>query len=89
MIDKRTLDLLDATLEAFSKDLAPRVAELAQKSSAGSLSPKEYEEYAQIVRMNDMLSEIKLEADDFRSEEFWRFMQESGGTLSPGSIDRP
>jgi uncharacterized protein YnzC (UPF0291/DUF896 family) len=67
MIDKRTLALLDAALDAVSKDLAPRVEELAGKSTEGSLTHEEYEEYAQIVRMNDMLSEIKLEAEDFRS----------------------
>jgi uncharacterized protein YnzC (UPF0291/DUF896 family) len=67
MIDKRTLALLDAALDAVSKDLAPRVEELARKSTEGCLTHEEYEEYAQIVRMNDMLSEIKLEAEDFRS----------------------
>jgi hypothetical protein len=60
-MDKRTLDLLDAAFDAVSKDLAPRVDELARKSSAGILSPEEYGEYAQIVRMNDMLSQVKLE----------------------------
>lgn len=63
---KRTLEQLDAALDAVSKDLAPRVAELAQKSTGGVLTPEEYEEYAEVVRLNDMLSVIKLQA-----EELW------------------
>jgi hypothetical protein len=37
----------------------PRVEELAQKSSAGTLTPEEQNEYAEIVRMNDTLSVLK------------------------------
>ncbi len=66
-MDKRTLDQLDAALEAVSRDLAPRVEELAQKSTSGILTPQDRAEYEHIVRMNDMLSLIKLEADEFRS----------------------
>lgn len=65
-MEKRTLDQLEAALDAVSKDLAPRVEELAQKSTAGALTPEEHEEYAEVVRMNDMLSLLKLQA-----EEFW------------------
>lgn len=65
-MEKRTIDQLEAALEAVSRDLAPRVEELAQKSSEGTLSPEERREYAEVVRLNDMLSLIKLQA-----EEFW------------------
>lgn len=63
-MEKQTLDLLDAALEAVRRDLAPRVEELAQKSSAGTLSLGEQDEYAGIVRLNDTLSLLKLQAED-------------------------
>ena len=66
LMEKRTLEQLDAALEALSKDLAPRVEELAQKSTEGGLSPDEYKEYAEVVRLNDTLSVLRLQA-----EEFW------------------
>lgn len=65
-MEKRTIDQLEAALQAVSQDLAPRVEELAQKSSEGTLSPEERREYADVVRLNDMLSLLKLQA-----EEFW------------------
>ena len=65
-MEKRTLEQLDAALEAVSKDLAPRVETLAQKSAEGVLTPEEHSEYAEVVRLNDMLSLLKLQA-----EEFW------------------
>lgn len=65
-MEKRTLEQLDAALVAVSKDLAPRVEELAQKSTAGVLTPEEHREYVEIVRMNDLLSHLKLQA-----EELW------------------
>jgi hypothetical protein len=65
-MERRTLEQLEAALEAVSKDLAPRVEELAQKSTAGTLTPEEIREYEEIVRLNDRLSLLKLEA-----EEFW------------------
>ncbi|WP_437964490.1 hypothetical protein WMF04_32925 [Sorangium sp. So ce260] len=43
-----------------------RVEELAQKSAEGALTPEEQREYAEIVRLNDRLSLLKLEA-----EELW------------------
>jgi hypothetical protein len=46
--------------------LAPRVEELAEKSTNGVLTPEEHEEYAEAVRLNDTLSLLKLQA-----EEFW------------------
>ena len=54
-MEKRTLEQLDAALEAVSKDLAPRVEELAQKSTEGNLTPDEHQEYSEVVRLNDML----------------------------------
>ena len=65
-MEKRTLEQLEAALEAVSKDLAPRVEELAQKSTAGDLTPEEHREYAEVVRLNEMLSLLRLQA-----EEFW------------------
>jgi hypothetical protein len=64
-MEKRTIDQLGAALIAVSKDLAPRVEELAQKSTAGALTPEELREYAEIVRLNDTLSLLKLQAEDF------------------------
>jgi hypothetical protein len=65
-MEKRTLEQLEAALDAVSKDLAPRVEELAQKSTAGMLTPEEQTEYAEVVRLNDTLSLLKLQA-----EELW------------------
>ena len=65
-MEKRTLEQLKSAFDAISKDLAPRVEELAEKSTAGLLTPEEHREYAEVVRLNDTLSLIKLQA-----EEFW------------------
>lgn len=65
-MDKRTLEQLEAALNAVSQDLSPRVEELAQKSTDGVLTPEEREEYAGIVRLNDTLGLLRLQA-----EEFW------------------
>ena len=65
-MEKQTLEQLEAALEAVSKDLAPRVEELARKSTDGALTPEEHKEYTEVVRLNDMLSLLKLEA-----EEIW------------------
>jgi hypothetical protein len=65
-MERRTLEQLEAALEAVSRDLAPRVEELAQKSTEGTLTPEEHREYEEVVRLNDRLSLLKLEA-----EEFW------------------
>ena len=46
--------------------MAPRVEDLAQKSAAGVLSPEEHAEYVEVVRLNDTLSLLELQA-----EEFW------------------
>jgi hypothetical protein len=65
-MEKRTLEQLEAALDAVGEDLSPRVEELAQKSTAGLLTEEERREYSEIVRLNDMLSLLRLQA-----EEFW------------------
>ena len=65
-MEKQTLDKLEAAFEAVEKDLSRRVEELAAKSSSGTLSQEEKFEYEQIVRLNDFLSLLKLQA-----EEYW------------------
>jgi transglutaminase-like putative cysteine protease len=63
-MEKQTLALLDSALDAVRRDLSPRVRELAEKSTAGTLTPEEQAEYADIVRLNDTLSLLKLQAED-------------------------
>ena len=63
---KQTLDKLEAAFEAVERDLSGRVAELAVKSTAGKLSQEEKAEYEHIVRLNDLLSLLKLQ-----TEEYW------------------
>ena len=63
-MDKSTLHQLEAALDAVGRDLSGRVAVLAEKSSAGTLSVDEQAEYAEIVRLNDLLSLLKLEAEE-------------------------
>lgn len=63
-MEKQTLALLDSALDAVRRDLSPRVEELARKSTLGALSPDEQAEYADIVRLNDTLSLLKLQAED-------------------------
>lgn len=65
-MEKRTIEQLEAALNAVSQDLSPRVEELAQKSTEGALTPEEHKEYAEVVRLNDTLSLLKLQ-----TEEFW------------------
>ena len=65
-MEKQTLDRLTAAFKAVEKDLSVRVADLAAKSSSGRLSEEERAEYEQIVRLNDLLSMLKLQA-----EEYW------------------
>jgi hypothetical protein len=66
IMEKRTLEQLEAALDAVGTDLSPRVEELAQKSTNGLLTPEESHEYAEIVQLNDMLSLLK-----FQAEAFW------------------
>lgn len=63
-MEKQTLALLDSALEAVRRDLSPRVEDLAQRSAAGTLTSDERTEYAEIVRLNDTLSLLKLQAED-------------------------
>ena len=63
---KQTLDKLEAAFEAVERDLSGRVAELAVKSTDGKLSQEEKAEYEHIVRLNDLLSLLKLQ-----TEEYW------------------
>ena len=65
-MERQTLDRLTAAFKAVEKDLSERVEELAGKSSAGRLSEEERAEYEQIIRLNDLLSMLKLQA-----EEYW------------------
>ena len=65
-MEKQTLDRLTVAFKAVEKDLSVRVADLAAKSSSGRLSEEEQAEYEQIVRLNDLLSMLKLQA-----EEYW------------------
>jgi hypothetical protein len=63
---KQTLDKLEAAFEAVERDLSGRVAELAVKSTDGKLSQEEQSEYEHIVRLNELLSLLKLQ-----TEEYW------------------
>src|SRR6266446_4596018 len=65
-MEKQTLEKLEAAFEAVEKDLSGRVTELARKSIAGTLSQDEQAEYEHIVRLNDLLSMLKLQ-----TEEYW------------------
>jgi hypothetical protein len=44
-MERQTLDKLEAAFEAVEQDLSGRVAELAAKSTSGTLSPQEQVEY--------------------------------------------
>ncbi len=66
-MQKQTLDKLEAAIEAIGGELSERVADLAAKSSSGTLSSEEKSEYEQIVQLNDLLSLLKLQAEAFRS----------------------
>ena len=65
-MERQTLDKSESAFEAVEKDLSGRVAELAAKSTARMLSQEKQAEYEQIVRLNDLLSLLKLQA-----EEYW------------------
>ena len=65
-MQKQTLDKLEAAFEAVERDLSGRAAELAIKSTDGKLSQEEKSEYEHIVRLNDLLSLLKLQ-----TEEYW------------------
>ncbi len=63
-MEQSTLEQLAAALDAVGQDLGPRIEELARRSTAGQLTADEQQEYAEIVRLNDMLSVLKLETQD-------------------------
>jgi len=63
---EQTFKQLEAALDAVGRDLSSRVEELARKSTAGLLTPEEHREYAGLVRLNDMLSLLKLEAEQLQ-----------------------
>lgn len=66
-MERRTLQQFESALAALAGELTGRVEELARKSSAGTLSEQEHEEYAEIVKMNDLLSALRLQAEDYWS----------------------
>jgi len=67
MMTQRTLDQLEAALDVVRNDLSPRVEELAERSTDGELTTEESHEYAEIVRLNDMLGLLKLRAEALRT----------------------
>ena len=66
-MDRRTVEQLEAALNAVGRDLAPRIEQLAQKSTAGTLTDAERGEYAEVVRLNDLLSCLKLQAEEYQT----------------------
>ena len=44
LMEKQTLQQLEAALDAIRKDLAPRVEDLAEKSTAGLLTPEDQQD---------------------------------------------
>jgi hypothetical protein len=62
---RQTFEQLTAAFKAVEIELSGRVAELAAKSSSGKLSKEERAEYEQIVRLNDLLSLLKLQAEQY------------------------
>ena len=63
-MQKHTLDLLDTALDAVREDVVPRVEELERKSADGTLSAEDQAEYSELVRLNDTLSLLKLQAEE-------------------------
>ena len=69
-MQKHTLDLLDTALDAVREDVVPRVEELARKSADGTLSAEDQVEYSELVRLNDTLSLLKLQAEELLAVRF-------------------
>lgn len=67
-MEKQTLALLDSALDAVRSDLSPRAEELSEKSILGTLSAAEQTEFAEIVRINDTLSLLKLQAEELSAQ---------------------
>jgi len=63
-MQKHTLDLLDTALDAVREEVVPRVEEIARKSADGTLSAEDQAEYSELVRLNDTLSLLKLQAEE-------------------------
>jgi hypothetical protein len=59
------LDKLEAAFQTVEKDLTGRVAKLAAKSTTGTLSQEEQAEYEQTVCLNDLLSVLKLQIEEY------------------------
>ena len=59
-------ELRTGVTRIMARFVAGRVTELALKSTAGTLSQDEQAEYEHIVRLNDLLSVLKLQ-----TEEYW------------------
>ena len=66
-MNPRTLEQLQAALDAVQSELSPRVSVLADRSTNGELTDDERREYAEIVRLNDTLSLVRLRAGALRS----------------------
>ena len=66
-MERKTLQQLESAIAAVARELAGRVEDLARKSTAGTLSEDEAAEYAEIVRMNDLVSTLRLQAQDYWS----------------------
>ena len=62
----RIFEQLEAALNAVRQNMAPRVDALARKSTTGQLTPEEHMEYVGVVRFNEVLSLLKLEAEELR-----------------------
>jgi len=69
-MQKHTLDLLDTALHAVREDVVPRVEELARKSADGTLSAEDQAEYSELVRLNDTLSLLELQAEELLAVRF-------------------
>jgi len=69
-MQKHTLDLLDTALDAVREDVVPRVEELARKSADGTLSAEDQAEYSELVRLNDTLSLLELQAEELLAVRF-------------------
>jgi hypothetical protein len=61
-VHEQSLAQLEAALSALGDDLYPRLAALAEKSTAGLLTPEEHREYAELVQLTDSLSLLRLKA---------------------------
>jgi hypothetical protein len=70
VMEKTTLEQLEAALRSFAADVSVRVEQFATRSSAGTLSERERDEYAEIVRLNDLLGLLRMETEHYRAHRF-------------------